>query len=99
TVGWTAGTVTPNSRAYAIRLQYRVGRQGQFTDVTDENGYPIEYQRTATAGHCRFLSLCNCRIWWKTRLMCSFAGNIITQVSSSIPIRVHAICCALMMLW
>ncbi|HQQ12533.1 MAG TPA: CotH kinase family protein [Bacteroidales bacterium] len=51
TVGWTAGTVTPNSRAYAIRLQYRVGRQGQFTDVTDENSYPIEYQRAATAGH------------------------------------------------
>lgn len=51
TVGWTAGTVTPNSRAYAIRLQYRVGRQGLFADVTDENGYPIEYQRAATAGH------------------------------------------------
>lgn len=51
TVGWTAGTLIPNSRAYAIRLQYRIGLDGIFTDLTDENGFPIEYQRAATAGH------------------------------------------------
>ncbi|MCC5934336.1 MAG: CotH kinase family protein [Balneolales bacterium] len=50
-VNFTAGTVTPNSREYAIRLQYRVGNQVAFTDVTDSSGEPVEYLRNTTSGH------------------------------------------------
>lgn len=50
-VTFTAGTVTPNVRLYAIRLQYRVGTTGDFTDVTDAGGQPVEYVRNAAAGH------------------------------------------------
>lgn len=49
-VTWTGGTVVPNSADYAIRLQYRVGDTGDFTDVTN-NGNPVEYLRNALAGH------------------------------------------------
>ena len=47
---FTAGTVTPNFRTYALRLQYRIGGTGPFIDVL-ENGQPVEYVRNATAGH------------------------------------------------
>src|SRR5690606_27401202 len=30
TVSFTAGTVTPNFRTYALRLQYRIGAEGTF---------------------------------------------------------------------
>jgi hypothetical protein len=50
-VSFTAGTVLPNSRIYNLRLQYRVGNEGQFMDVEDENGNPVEYTRNETAGH------------------------------------------------
>lgn len=51
TVAFTAGTLTPNVRVYAIRLQYRVGSEGEFADVTDAEGQPVEYVRNATGGH------------------------------------------------
>jgi hypothetical protein len=47
---WTGGTVTPNDRDYGIRLQYRVGETGTFTDVLT-NGQPVEYVRNPGAGH------------------------------------------------
>jgi autotransporter-associated beta strand protein len=50
-VSFTAGTVLANTRVYAIRLQYRIGVSGDFTDVTDGQGNPIEYLRNATNGH------------------------------------------------
>jgi hypothetical protein len=50
-VTWTGGTEIANSRAYAIRLQYRVGHEGGFADVTDVAGNPVEYMRSSTAGH------------------------------------------------
>lgn len=50
-VGWTAGTMEPNSRVYNIRLQYRVGRDGEFKDVLNSQGAPVEYQRSAESGH------------------------------------------------
>lgn len=50
-VQWTGGTVTPNTRQYAIRLQYRIGDSGSFTDILDGSGNPVEYVRNATAGH------------------------------------------------
>jgi hypothetical protein len=51
TVGWTAATIIPNSRAYAIRLQYRTGLDEAFRDVVDSTGQIIEYFRSNTAGH------------------------------------------------
>lgn len=50
TVSFTAGTILPNFRTYALRLQYRIGATGPFTDVVD-GGQPVEYVRNATAGH------------------------------------------------
>lgn len=50
TVAWLGGTLEPNRRSYAIRLQYRVGEAGPFLDVRDENGLPVEYVRSPVAG-------------------------------------------------
>jgi hypothetical protein len=49
-VTWTGGTVNPNSRVYAIRLQYRLGTEGPFADVLDEAGLPVEYGRSDIVG-------------------------------------------------
>ncbi|MFN4123643.1 MAG: beta strand repeat-containing protein, partial [Flavobacteriales bacterium] len=46
-VSWTGGTVVANPRVYRIRLQYRIGASGTWTDVPG----PIEYESNATAGH------------------------------------------------
>lgn len=50
-VSWTGGTVAPNTRVQAIRLQYRVGASGSFADVLDASSQPVEYLRNAAAGH------------------------------------------------
>lgn len=50
TIRFTAGTERPNSRHYAIRLQYRVGLNGTWADVTDGDA-PVEYMRSETEGH------------------------------------------------
>lgn len=50
-VTWKGGTVQANSRVYAIRLQYRTGHEGSFTDLTDGQGNYIEYQRNEQVGH------------------------------------------------
>ncbi|MFU8859270.1 MAG: CotH kinase family protein [Cyclonatronaceae bacterium] len=50
-ISWTGSTVVPASRVYAIRLQYRVGTDGDFTDVTGSDGEPVEYMRSAVTGH------------------------------------------------
>ena len=49
-VSWLAGTVLPNYRIYAIRLQYRIGMSGDFADLLID-GQPVEYLRDATPGH------------------------------------------------
>ncbi len=54
TVTWTAGTVTPNSREYGLRLQYRIGDEGPFQDVLLPSGNPAEYIGTEEAGHAQF---------------------------------------------
>ncbi|GAB3173510.1 CotH kinase family protein [Telluribacter humicola] len=54
-VQWTAGTLLPNNREYAIRLQYRVGDSGAFQDVLDPQGQPVEYSRNAQAGHSQVM--------------------------------------------
>jgi hypothetical protein len=47
---WTGGTVVANDRDYGIRLQYRVGESGLFTDVIHQD-QPVEYLRNPVAGH------------------------------------------------
>ena len=54
TVAWLGGTVATNVRVYAIRLQYRIGASGAFTDVLDGTN-AVEYVRNATAGHSQVL--------------------------------------------
>ena len=51
TVSWTGGTLIPNARVYAIRLQYMVGVDGSFKDVLFPNGQAVEYMRSDVAGH------------------------------------------------
>ena len=50
-VEWLGGTVLPNVRIYAIRLQYRLGVTNDFADLLDGDGQPVEYLRSGTAGH------------------------------------------------
>lgn len=50
-ITWRGGTVTPNSRVYHIRLQYRIGGSGEFEDVLNAEGQPVEYVRNEQAGH------------------------------------------------
>ncbi len=49
TVRWLGGTMLQNSRRYAIRLQYRIGYNGDFEDLTAD-GQPVEYF-VQTDGH------------------------------------------------
>src|SRR3989442_12448933 len=42
-VSWRGGTVTPNERAYALRLQYRVGAPNTWRGVLDTLGQPVQY--------------------------------------------------------
>jgi len=51
TVSWTGGTLIPNARVYAIRLQYKTGIDGLFRDVKSPDGQAVEYMRSETAGH------------------------------------------------
>ena len=50
-VEWTGGTVNPGSMIYHLRLQYRVGTEGEFQDVYDRFGNVVEYRRSEQAGH------------------------------------------------
>lgn len=51
TVTWTGGTLAPNARTYALRLQYRLGQEGPFRDVRDAQGRLVEYERNEIVGH------------------------------------------------
>jgi hypothetical protein len=50
-VSWLAGTRVPNSRIYALRLQYRVGINEPFQDLLNADGFPLVYTRNPTSGH------------------------------------------------
>jgi len=50
-VTWEGLTVLPNSRVYNLRLQYRLGDEGPFMDVTDDVGNPVEYERNENESH------------------------------------------------
>lgn len=51
-VSWTGGTVATGAREYRIRLQYRIGTSGSFSDVL-VGGQPVEYIASQTAGHAQ----------------------------------------------
>ena len=53
-VSWVGGTVAPNQQVCAIRLQFALG-EGAFQDVPAANGQPVEYVRSAVAGHQQLL--------------------------------------------
>ncbi len=55
-VSWEAGTVLPNSRIYRLRLEYRIGNQGDFKPVTDQSGNPVVYDGNQEAGHTQLFS-------------------------------------------
>jgi hypothetical protein len=55
-VSWTGGTIGANSRVYAIRLQYRIGHEGHFINLTDSTGNYIEYRRNSQNGHSQDFS-------------------------------------------
>ena len=51
-VSWTASTLAPNNRPYALRLQWRLGNSGPFHDIlTPPNLDPVQYTRSTIAGH------------------------------------------------
>ncbi len=50
-VQWVGGTLEPNSRVYHIKLQYRLGSSGPWTDLLDSNGTPVQYERNAGFNH------------------------------------------------
>jgi hypothetical protein len=50
TIQWESETIKANSKAYNIRLQYRVGDRGPFRDLRDPSGNLIEYKRNANEG-------------------------------------------------
>lgn len=50
-VRFTAGTVLPNERPYALRLRARVGVDTGWFDVLDEEGDPVEYTGNVSTGH------------------------------------------------
>jgi hypothetical protein len=49
-VSWKGRTITPNPSQYNIRLQYRIGDTGAFTDILNANGQPVNYVRSSIAG-------------------------------------------------
>lgn len=53
-LGWRGTTIRPNSRKYALRLQYRAGTEGNFEDLRQSNGAPIEYVSSEAEGHSRY---------------------------------------------
>lgn len=54
-VQWTGGTVTANPRRYNIRLRYRIGNSGPFTDLLDASNNPVEYVRNSLPGHSQVI--------------------------------------------
>ncbi len=82
-LGWVCGTVAPNPRVYALRLQARDGIEGEFADVLT-GGQPLEYIRHASAGHRQvfgpvelpehLLGRRNLQLQWKYHLLSGTEG-------------------------
>ncbi len=50
-VSWTGGTVVPQTRFYAIVLQYRVGTTDAWTTAIQNATDTVQYKSNSTAGH------------------------------------------------
>ncbi|MCH8474261.1 MAG: CotH kinase family protein [Opitutales bacterium] len=50
TVSFEVETLLPNERAYGLRLQYRIGNEGVWTDVKHQ-GLPVLYRSQLVPGH------------------------------------------------
>ncbi len=50
-LNWTASTIIPNSRNYALRPQYRASIDSNWKNFRDNNGQIIEYLRNENPGH------------------------------------------------
>ncbi|MCC5847821.1 MAG: chitobiase/beta-hexosaminidase C-terminal domain-containing protein [Verrucomicrobia bacterium] len=53
-VTWLAGTLLPNQREYALRLQYRTSPDADWSNVLHK-GLPVEYVRNPSEGHTRLM--------------------------------------------
>jgi hypothetical protein len=53
-VSWLGETRRPNSRIYHMRMQYKVGLNGTWQDILNENSEPIEYVRSTEEGHMEY---------------------------------------------
>src|SRR5690606_13296229 len=47
-LGFTASTLIANSRTYNMRVQYRVGIDGEWKEIDEDN--PVEYKRNENTG-------------------------------------------------
>ncbi len=47
-VGFTASTLIANSRTYNLRVQYKIGVDGEWKEIDESN--PVEYKRTENIG-------------------------------------------------
>lgn len=56
-LSWTGGTIEKNTRPYAMRLQYRTGLSGDWNDLPDEEGHPVEYIGQSPGHTTRFESI------------------------------------------
>jgi hypothetical protein len=54
-VTWTGGTVVPDVRHYHMRLQYRLGNEGELVDILDGEGRSVEYRRSDRPGHAEVI--------------------------------------------
>lgn len=54
-VQWVGGTLEPNSRIYHIKLQYRLGTNGTWADLLDDDGNAVEYTRQANFNHSEII--------------------------------------------
>jgi hypothetical protein len=54
-VQWTAGTLQPNSRDYAIRLEYRTGDSGAYKPLLDHRNLPVVYTRNDSEHHSQIM--------------------------------------------
>ncbi len=54
-VHWQGRTIRPNSRVYNLRLQYRIGNEGEFQDLLNDEGKPVEYERNEEEGHSEWI--------------------------------------------
>ena len=54
-VSWESATLKGSKSRWAIRLQYRIGNTGEWKDITDKEGKPVEYVNTIRSSKAKTL--------------------------------------------